>query len=90
MCTNIDVNSHWHLFLDHAPVYTAFMALDVKKTIERIERRELEKKSDRGRVVLYLSKSLTKEFQKLCKANGISASKLVEEFMRESLSNKKT
>lgn len=58
------------------------MTIDSAKILDRIKN---EKKSDRGRVVLYLDKPLLKSFQEVCKGQGVSASRFIEEVMRDAV-----
>lgn len=62
------------------------MSSDVKKAIEKLKK---ESGTPRGRVVLYFDKPLLKEFQTLCKKEGTSASKVLEEVMREYVTSAK-
>lgn len=58
------------------------MPVDAKKMLEKI------KVVDRGPVNLYLDKSLYQSFKKAC--GDISASKVLEEFMREFIESAET
>lgn len=57
------------------------MTIDSAKILDRIKR----EKTDRGRVVLYLDKPLLKAFQEVCKGQGVSASRFIEEVMRDAV-----
>ncbi len=56
------------------------MKVDAKAVLARLA---ASQKGDRAKVSLYLSASLFKAFKKLCADNDVSASVVMEDFMRE-------
>ncbi len=56
----------------------------MKVNVKAIKKRLDERKSDRMKVTLYLSKSLYNEFKKKCKPHAASA--VIEEMMKEFVS----
>lgn len=62
------------------------MIIDARKVIDRLK----NETGDRGRVVMYLSKALFKDFQKSCKNVGLSASKVSEELFKEFIESTST
>lgn len=62
----------------------------VKMKIDRSEIiKNAKEKPKRSSSAIYLEQELFKEFKTDCKANGVSASKVLEELMRQFLANKK-
>lgn len=51
--------------------------------------KRLAKEKDRKKVSLYLSEGLYEDFKRQCKKNGLAASAVMEELMREFLSSVK-
>lgn len=60
------------------------MIIDAKKIVEK-----LKGESDRGSKNYYLLKSLTKEFEDVCKQDDVSASNVLEELIKVYLSSRK-
>lgn len=42
-------------------------------------------KNDREKISLFISRSLYDRFREFCRREGVSAAKVIEEFMREAL-----
>lgn len=61
-------------------MYNNYKAVIMKVNAKVIKRRLDERKSDRMKVTLYLSKSLYSEFKKKCKPHAASA--VIEEIMK--------
>ena len=59
--------------------------MDAKRILKGIE----DRKNDRGRVTLYLSKSLFEKFKTKCEAKGVASSVVIEEMMVDFLNSLK-
>lgn len=58
--------------------------INPRTVLKRVKDRE----SDRERVTLYLSKTTYENFRKFCEAEGVTPSKVVEEFMALTFASK--
>jgi hypothetical protein len=56
------------------------MGIDGKALVKKLA---TGKKSDREKTSLYLSKSIYKNFKKVCEGNGIAASKVLEDLISQ-------
>lgn len=68
----------------HYLIIVRHMKIDGKQLLERLAAAE---KSDRGRITLYLSKTLYEDFKKGC--GKVPVSVVIEEMMREFLKSLK-
>lgn len=58
------------------------VGLDLKKTLEKLAR---EQESPRAQMSIFWNVPLYRRFKSWCDAQGISASRLLEEFMEETV-----